>query len=132
MSNSPECERAKMARACDRREEQRFHHSIEFTLLLPNPEASDENSKAFRRVRAWSKNISLGGICFCCLRELTGNKFLIEKEELGSRFAEIEITRSCKVDDDLWEYGATVVRFLSQTDLEKMPDGTLRLVDGPE
>jgi len=102
----------------DRREEKRVLYFNEFSVLLPKKGCDNNKPSTFRRVPAWPKDISLGGIRFSCQSELPEQRVLIEKDDLGSRFAELEIVRSTKLPNGWWEYGAVVLRFVTDSDID--------------
>lgn len=77
------------------------------TLLLPS---------SCTRIQAWSYDASVEGIGFFSLHHIPDRTVFLQTDTTDGEAVEIEVVRCREVIDGLWECGALVHRFVSETD----------------
>lgn len=101
------CSSAPQTSAEDRRHP-RISCGRKLALLLPS---------SCTRLTAWSYDASCEGIGFFCLQPIPDRTVFLQPEGTVGEAVEIELVRCRQVIDGLWECGAIVHRFVSETDV---------------
>ena len=117
MAISTESDPLDTARDLERRTDSRFPQDTEISVLFPKAKTADQDSETLARLPAVAQDISSREIRFQCAAKLTDESVLIEFRAWAVEYAVVRILHASKVADNVWEYGAAILRFVSEPNL---------------